>query len=175
MAVAPLLMVPPVVLMARWRAQWLAMAVTAGFLACGLFVVYSESSFSFGPNQLAVRTLARTHPEVVKVLHLNEVTGGPFAEYGRGGPWKQYYLNNAGTSWYSNMAAFDDMVPVKDLGEMVKDGEVFCVVEFAVFSLNGQNMRLIASRSETLAVEEIRDEKSHGGVVLKLNILKARF
>ena len=174
MTIAPLLMVPPVVVMLRWRTPWPKAIVLAGSLACGLFIVVPESGFSFGPNQRALRSLAQTHPEVVKILHLNEVTAGPFAEYGRGGPWRQYYLNNEGTSWYSNMEAFDDMEPVQSLDEAVGGGEVFCLVEFAGFSLNGQNLNLVASRCDTIAVEDILDDKPYAGPPLKLHIFKAR-
>ena len=175
MTVAPLLMVPPVIVLARLRTLWPKAALLAGLLACGLFVVFSESGFSFGPNQLALRSLARTHPEVRKVLHLNELTAGPFAEYGRGDTWQQYYLNNQGTSWYSNMKAFDGVKSVASIDQMVGDGEIFCLAEFAIYPLNGQNLSLVTSQCDTIGVEEINDDKPYSGVVLKLHILRARF
>jgi hypothetical protein len=174
MTIVPLLMVPPVVLMLRWRLQWPKVVLLAGSLVCGLFIVFSESGFSFGPNQKALQTLARTHPEVRKILHLNELTAGPLAEYGRGGPLTQYYLKNAGTSWYSNLEAFDALTPVGALGEMVEPGEVFCLAEFVGLPLNGQNMDLVVSSCDILAVEEINDDKTSSGIRLKLHILKVR-
>ena len=174
MTIAPLLMVPPAIVLTRLHPPWPKAVLLAGSLACGLFIVFSESSFSFGPNQQALRCLARTHPEVRKILHLNEVTAGPFYEYGRGDPWQQYYLNNAGTSWYSNMEAFDGMTAIRSLEEMAGDGEVFCLAEFAAFALNGQNLSLVTAQCDELGVEEITDDKMNTGVALKLHILKAR-
>ncbi len=172
--IAPLLMVPLVVLMLRWRPRWPRVVLLAGLLAGGLFIVLSESAFSFGPNQLALRSLARTHPEVRKILHLNELTAGPLAEYGRGGPWKQYYLKNEGTSWYSNLEAFDGLAAVRNLGEMVERGEIFCLAEFVGYPLNGRNMELVASQCGPVAVEEIHDDKPYPGVRLRLHILRYR-
>lgn len=174
MTIAPLLMVPPVILLLRWRSQWPRLALLAGSLGCGLFIVFSESSFSFGPNQLALRSLSQTHPEVRKILHLNELTAGPLAEYGRGGPWKQYYLKNEGTSWYSNLDAFDALTPVRSLQEMVEPGEVFCLAEFVGVPLNGQNMDLVSSQCVPIAGEEIQDDKPYPGIRLNLHLLKAR-
>lgn len=174
MTIAPLLMVPLVVLMLRWRSQWPKVVLLAGAVAGGLFVVFSESGFSFGPNQRALRSLAQTHPEVRKILHVNELTAGPLAEYGRGGAWKQYYLKNEGTSWYSNLEAFDELTSVRNLEEMVERGEVFCLAEFAGVPLNGQNLDLVASRCDTVAVEEVPDDKPYPGILLKLHILKVR-
>lgn len=173
MTIAPLLMVPPAIVLTRLHLPWPKAALLAGSLACGLFIVFSESSFSYGPNQQALRRLAQTHPEVRKILHLNEVTAGPLFEYGRF-TWQQFYLHNAGTSWYSNMEAFDGLHPIQRLDEMVQDGEVFCLAEFAVFPLNGQNLTLVSSQCEEIGIEEISDEKSNSGVGLKLHILKAR-
>ena len=174
MTIAPLLVVPPLVVTLRWRLPWPRALLLAGALAGGLSVVVSESDWSFGPNQQALQSLGRTHPEVRKILHVNELTAGPFAEYGRGGPWKQYYLKNEGASWYSNMDAFDGLAAVRDLREMAESGETICVAEFAGYPLNGRNLDLVTSRCDIVAVEEIRDTKPYPGIRLKLHILKVR-
>ena len=174
MTIAPLLAVPPVVLALRWRSPWPKAVLLAGALAGGLGVVVSESGWSFGPNQLALRSLAQAHPGVRKILHVNELTAGPFAEYGRGGPWKQYYLKNEGSSWYSNMEAFDALSAVRDLREMAGAGETFCMAEFPGVPLNGRNYDLVTAQCTTVAVEEIRDDKPYPGGRLKLHILKVR-
>ena len=100
MTVAPLLTIAPMLALLRWRRGWLQAIVLVGALGCGGYIVLAESSFSFGPYQQALQRLAKTHPEVKKVLHLAEITANPFAEYGRGGSWNQAYLRNARSSWY---------------------------------------------------------------------------
>lgn len=174
MTLAPLLLVPAALALMRWRLQAPRAGVLMGLLAGGLFVVFSEASFSFGPYQQALRTLARTHPEVEKILHLNEVTAGPFSEYGRGGRWKQCYLNGDGTSWYSYMEILEGMDPVQQLRELVRPGEVFCIAEFAGLPLNRHNLERVTAECDTLAVEEIADEKPYPGIALRLHILRAR-
>lgn len=171
-AIAPLLMVPPVLVLMRWRAVWPRTLVLAAALACGLSVVVGESTFSFGPNAAALEQLRRKHPDVTKVLHVNEVTAGPLAEYGRGGPWKQYYVAGEGTSWYSNMAAFDALTAIRALDEGVAIGETFCLVEFAGLPLNVHSFETIVAQSEILAVEDVPDLKAPGGILLKLRLLR---
>ncbi len=174
MTIAPLLVVPPVFALLRMRsvlARWLVLAVA---LVCGLYVVFSESGFSFGPYQRALQTLAREHPEVRKVVHVNEVTAGPFHEYGRGGPWMQFYIHNAGTSWYSNMEILAGMAAVPDVGAIADPGEVICLVEFAGLPLNGHNLERTMARCDVVAQVEVYDDKPYAGVLLKLHILRAR-
>lgn len=174
MTIAPLLVIPPVFVLLRMRhvvARW---GVVGVMLACGLFIVFSESAFSFGPYRLALRALAREHPEVGKIVHVNEVTAGPFSEYGRGGPWAQFYLRNDGTSWYSNMEILDTVTAVPDLDAMAVPGEVVCLVEFVGLPLNGQNLDRTKARCDVIAIRDVYDDKPYAGVLLRLHILRVR-
>ena len=171
MCVAPLLAIPPMLGLERLRRGWLQATALAGALFCGGYIVVAESNFSFGPYQQALQRLARAHPEVRKVLHLTEITANPFAEYGRGGSWNQAYLRNARSSWYSNMAALDELRTIRDLNDWVKPGEPFCLVVFENLPLNRENVDLVLSQCRTTATEEVADEKPYSGVKLKLYVL----
>ena len=171
MTVAPLLAIAPMLALVGWRRSWLRAMVLAGALGCGAYIVTAESNFSFGPYQQAIQRLAKTHPEVKKVLHLSEHTASPFAEYGRGGSWDQAYLRNAGSSWYSNMEAMDGLTPIQDLNDWVKPGEVFCMVIFEGVPLNMANLDLVLNQCRTIAVEEVADGKPYPGIKLKLYVL----
>lgn len=174
MTIAPLLAVPPAVLLTRCRSVWIRGGVLAVLIGCGVPIVFSETKFSYGPYQQALRSLAQRHPEVVKILHINELTTGPFSEYASGTRWKNYYLKNDRASWYSNMEMFDGATPVRDLAAMTEEREVFCLVEFSGFWLNRPNIDLVLSQCDLIAVENAADEKPYPGIVLKLYLLRAR-
>jgi len=171
MTVAPLLAIPPTLALLHWRRRWLQAIVLAGTLCCGGYIVFAESYFSFGPYQQALQRLAKTHPEVRKVLHLTEITANPFAEYGRGCSWKQAYLRNAGSSWYSNMDALDELASIREVRDWMQPAESFCLVVFENLPLNRENVDLVLNQCRTIAVEEVADEKPYSGVKLKLYLL----
>jgi len=171
MTVAPLLLIPPLLALTSWRRTWLKALVLGGIVYCGGFVVLAESTFSWGPYQQALRQLSKAHPEVRKILHVTELTAGPLAEYGRGGPWSQGYFKNDQSSWYSNMEALDGMTPLKRLSDWVKRDEIFCLVVFDKLPLNRANIDLLLAQCQTLAVDDVVDEKPYSGAKLKLYIL----
>ncbi len=172
MTIAPLVLIPPVLLLTSWNRSWLKAAVLGGLLGCGGFLVFTESGFSWGPYRQALRHLSTAHPEVQKLLHVAETTAAPFDEYGRGGPWHQAYLNNDRSGWYANMQALDGMVPCRRLGDWVGRDETFCLVEFVNLPVNRENIDLLLAQCRTLAVDEIADEKGYPGIKLKLHILQ---
>jgi hypothetical protein len=172
MTVAPLPLIPPLLALTSWRRTWLKALVLGGIVYCGGFVVLAESTFSWGPYQQALRQLSKAHPEVRKILHVAELTAGPLAEYGRGGPWSQGYFKNDQSSWYSNMEALDGMTPLKRLSDWVKREEIFCLVVFDKLPLNRANIDLLLAQCHTLAVDDVVDEKPYSGMKLKLYILR---
>jgi hypothetical protein len=172
MSLMPLLMVPPAVALLGWKLNWLKAIVFGGVLFCGTFIVFSESRFSYGPYRQSLDHLSKARPEARKIVHLTEVTAGPFYEYGRGGPWSQYYLKNNKSSWYSNMDAFEGMAGIKSLDAILQKDETFCLVVFDKLPLNQENIGLVLSQCQTVAVDEVVDEKPYSGVKMKLYILK---
>jgi uncharacterized protein YfeS len=103
-----------------------------------------------------------------------EITAGPFSEYGRGEHWKQYYLKNEDSAWYTPMDAFDGLQAIKTLDETLEKDEIFCMVKFPYVPLNENNYDLILSQCQTLGVDTVSDNKPYSRVQLLLYILKYR-
>ena len=172
MTLMPMLLVPPVVALLSWKRNWLAAIPLATALGCGVFIVLSEFKVSYGPYRQSLERLSKAHPEVRKIVHVAELTAGPFAEYGRGGPWTQYYLKNDRSSWYLNMDIFPAMTAVKDPSDVAPKEEVFCLAVFDPVPLNKTNIDLVLARCRTVAREEVADAKPYPGIKITLYLLK---
>jgi hypothetical protein len=111
---------------------------------------------------------------VKKIVHVVEITAGPFFEYGKDGPWKQYYMKNENASWYTDMDVFDGFQAVKNMDEMLEKDEIFCMVKFPYMILNEKNYDLILSQSQIVAIDKVADNKPYGKMEFLLYILKYR-
>jgi 4-amino-4-deoxy-L-arabinose transferase-like glycosyltransferase len=173
MCVVTMLMVPPMLYFMGGGYKWLKAILMAALLCCGIYISIEASYFSFGPYKQSLDDLQRVHPDVKKIIHVSELTAGPFYEYGRDGPWRQYCVKNENSVWYTNMAVFDGYHAVKNLNEALQKDDIFCMVKFP-FELNGKNYNLITSQCDTLSEETVADDKPGSQTKFLLYILKYR-
>jgi hypothetical protein len=174
MCVITMLAVPPAVLLASGGYRWAKLAILGLILCCGAHIVIAGSYFSFGPYKQSLDYLEQNRPGVKKLVHVNELTAGPFYEYGRGGPWRQYCMKNKDSVWFTNMDAFEGSRAIENLDEVLEKGEVFGMPKFLNLGLNEKNCDLILSQSETVAEETVEDNRPHGAIKIMLYILKYR-
>ena len=172
--VVTMLMVPPALYFMGGGYKQLKAILLGSLLCCGIYISIAASYFSFGPYKQSLDYLQKTRPDVKKIVHVTEITAGPFYEYGKDGPWSQYCLKNANAVWYTNMAVFDGFQAIKNLDEALEKDEIFCMVKFPLTPLNEKNCDLILSQSQTLAVDTVADNKPYSGVQFLLYILKYR-
>ncbi|HVV69984.1 MAG TPA: glycosyltransferase family 39 protein [Verrucomicrobiae bacterium] len=174
MPLTPLLLVPVLAVLLQWRRLWPKALVLATALGCGMFIMLVEFRFSYGPYRQSLEHLSQTHPEVTKIVHVAEITAGPFDEYGRGGRWRQYYLKNEGSSWYLNMDMFAGVSAIRGVEAVMDKDEVFCLAVFDNLPLNKGNIALLLSQCQLLACDDVVDAKPYPGIKIKLYLLKYR-
>ena len=107
-------------------------------------------------------------------MHVAELTAGPFYEYDKSGRWSQYCVKNEDALWYTNMEVFDNFHAIKELADILGKDEVFCMAYFPYAPLNKNIFDLILSRSETMSIDTVKDNKPYGGGNIMLYILKYR-
>lgn len=174
MCVATMLMVPPALYFMGGGYKWLKAILLGSLLCCGIYISIAASYFSFGPYKQSLDDLHKARPDVKKIVHVTELTAGPFYEYGKDGPWTQYCLKNENAVWYSNMVVFDGFQAIKTLDEALEKDEIFCMVKFPDAGMNEKNFDLILSQCQTLAVDTVADNKPYSKVQCLLYILKYR-
>ena len=174
MCVITMLMVPPAVLLASGGYKWLKMAAQGLIICCGAYIYIATSYFSFGPYKQSLDYLQQERPGVNKIVHVAELTAGPFYEYGRDRQWRQYCLKNENSVWFTNMDVFEGSRSIADLNEVLAKDEVFCVPRFPNVPLNEKNYDLILSQSETVAVDTVQDNRPNSPAKFLLYILKYR-
>ncbi|MGD0518579.1 MAG: hypothetical protein ABSA26_13670, partial [Thermoguttaceae bacterium] len=174
MTFVTMLMVPPALFFMGGAYKWLKAILLGAFLCCGIYISIAASYFSYGPYKQSLDYLQETHPDVKKIVHVMEITAGPFYEYDKSGRWSQYCVKNEDAVWYTNMEVFDNYHAIKKIDDILKKDEVFCVVNFPYAPLNKNNFDLILSQSETVAMDTVDDNKPHGGPKILLYILKYR-
>ena len=172
MTIAPLLMVPPALYFINSNYKWIKRILLASLFCCGIYIAVSASFFSMGPYRQTLEYIHKTYPDVKKILHINEVTAGPLTAYSIPGQATNYWLKNENTVAYTNVDVFDKLHQVKSIDEMLKDGEIFCLVNFKYLPLNSKNEELILSRCKVVKVDEVIDNKSPEGIVITLHILQ---
>ncbi len=172
MCVITMLMVPPAILLYSGGHKWLKLTVQCLILCCGICIIIPATYYSFGPYRQSLDYLQKEHPKVETIIHVSELTAGPFCEYGRESPWRQYYMKNEGSSWYTNMNVFDRLHSIKTLDEVLKKDEIFCMPIFRNAQLNKNNSDLILSQSKTIAVDTVKDNKPYSGIQFVLYTLK---
>ncbi len=82
-----MLMVPPAVYFMGGGYKWLKAILLGSLLCCGIYISIAASYFSFGPYKQSLDYLQKARPDVKKIVHVSEITAGPFYEYGKDGPW----------------------------------------------------------------------------------------
>jgi 4-amino-4-deoxy-L-arabinose transferase-like glycosyltransferase len=174
MCVITMLAVPPAILLASSGFRWLKLPLLGSILCCGACIVIRGSYFSYGPYQQSLDHLLRTRPGIRKIVHITELTAGPFYEYGLDGPWRQYYMKNKDSAWYTNMEVFEGSRAIENLDEVLEKGDVFCMPKFPYVSLNEKSCDLILSQSEKLAEDTVEDKRANGVAKFPLYILKYR-
>jgi len=172
MCVVTMLMVPPALYFMGGGYKWLKAILLGSLLCCGIYISIAASYISFGPYKQSLDYLQKARPDVKKIVHVTEITAGPFYEYGKDGPWTQYCLKNENSRWYSNMAVFDGFQAIKTLDEALEKDEIFCMVKFPYAGMNEKNFDLILSQCQTLAVDTIADNKPYSRIQILLYILK---
>jgi hypothetical protein len=167
-------MVPPAVFLTSGGCKWLKLAVQGLILSCGIYIFIPAMYYSFGPYKQSLDYLQKERPNVEKIVHVSELTAGPFYEYGRECPWRQYYMKNEDSVWYTNMNVFNRSQSVKNLDEILERGDVFCMPIFQGMQLNKKNSDWILSQSETIAVDTVKDNKPYPGIQFLIYILEYR-
>jgi len=172
-----LLAVPPALFFLEVRRVLVRRILLVAFLALGLSVAYEAGKETVGPYRTTLRFIKEHHPKVTKVFHPTELTVGPSLEYNSIGPWTHYWLANDNAVFYTNLRAYRQLRNVPRLDEMLKKGEVFCMIDFVGADLNRENFDYVLSRSELLASDTIDDDKATvagAGVHLKVYALRYR-
>jgi hypothetical protein len=172
MCVVTMIMVAPTLYFMSGGYKWVKAILLGAILCCGIYISITGSYFSYGPYKQSLDYLAKAHPEIKKLIHVTEITAGPFYEYGSNGPWTQYCIRNARARWYTNMYVFENYLAVDNLDHILEKGELFCAVDYPVVDFNKVNLDHILSQSETLNIDTVADNKPYSGAKILLYILK---
>ncbi len=171
-----LLAVPPALFFLEVRHHLTRRILLAVFLGVGLYAAYDASKETLGPYRATLRFIKEHHPEVAKVLHPTELTVGPALEYNSIGPWMHYWLANDKSVFYTNLRVYRTLRFVPHLDEMLKEGELFCMIGFVGADLNRENFDHVLSRSELLAADTVDDDKATvPGAGVKLEVYTLRY
>ncbi len=157
-----LLAVPPALLFSELRNRAVKAVLSGALLTIGIVASFEAGKQSMGEYRETLLHLKKNYPHVVKVLHINELTATPSLEYNAAGPWKHYWLENETTVYYTNLDVFPDLVRRRSLGEIVKHGERFCMINLPVAynPLNTKNFDLVMSQCETLGADTLSDRRA---------------
>jgi hypothetical protein len=172
MTFVTVLMVPPALFFSKSRYKWLNGILLAILISCGLYISILTAYFSYGPYKQTVDYLLKTYPDVKKIVHINEVLGGPLYEYDRTRSLTHYWLKNEKTAEYTNMKVFDEMREVNKLDNILEKDELFCIANFEGFNINKENFEHLLSQSQTIKVDSVVDNKLSPGIKIVLYILK---
>jgi uncharacterized membrane protein len=167
-ALVTVLIVPQSILLICTKSRTLKIALTVVILFLGIKVSFSTFWFSYGPYKQTIEYIAKTYPEVHKVLHITEITAGPMVEYTGNTGLSHYWLN----AEMSNVDAFPEIHQYHRPGEFLHNGEMFSTVKFAPLDLNKENLDLVLSESDLIKTDTVRDNKVEDGIKILVYILK---
>ena len=173
MTIVTMLMVPATVYFMSNKSNLFKGVLLVLVVSCGMYLAIASSYFSFGPYKQSLQYLQTMHPDIKKIVHVNEVTAGPLVTYNNIGSWQQYYMEDGNTVTYTNLDVFDDLTRFKRLHDVLNPDEVFCLINFENSPLNPENHNQILSQSRIIQVDSVVDNKSKKNVAeLLLYILK---
>ena len=168
MAIVTMLAIPLTILLIHIKAMWLKVVLTGIILFLGIRVSVSTYYFSYGPYDQTVQYIAKTYPDIRKVLHLTEITAGPMVEYNCHSGLNHYWLK----AEMSNVDAFPEIHQYRQPQEFLQHGEVFCVVQFNTLELNKENLDLVLSESVLVKTDTVTDNKVEFGNKILIYLLK---
>jgi len=168
MTLVTMLAVPLTILIIRIRLKWLKVLLILVILGSGIRISYSTFGFSYGPYKQTIGYIATTYPQIRKILHITEITAGPFTEYTGNSGLSHYWLK----AEMSNVDAFPEVHQYNRPGEFLQAGETFCAVRFHNLELNQENLDLVLSESELIKTDTIRDNKVEYGIFIQVYVLK---
>lgn len=168
MAIVTMLAVAPVILFIRMKAKWLKMVLISVILFLSVRTSISNFGFSYGPYKQTIEYLSTAYPEIKKILHITEVTAGPFIEYSGNSGLSHYWLK----AEMSNVDAFTGVHQYNRPGEFLQPEEEFCAVRFNNLELNLENLDLVLSESELVKKDTVFDNKVENGIFIQLYLLK---
>ena len=166
-----MLLIPPALFFTATKNKWIKGVVVTVLVIYSLYVSIEASSFSYGPYEQSLKYLHDTYPEIKKIVHVLELTAGPFAEYNNYG-FDNYWYNPASTVVYTNMAVFSNLHAVHSIGTVLKKDESFCVATIPFMPFNKNNLEQIVSESQLVKIDTVVDNKMRGGSRLVLYMLQ---
>ncbi len=172
MTIVTMLMVPPTLFFIIVHNKWIKSILMIILFSCSVYIAYGSSYFSYGPYKQSIDFLMQAHPELKKVVHVIEVTAGPLAEYSRSTDIQNYWYNPKGTIVYTNMAAYDNLIDVKNLDDFLTKDEVYCINTFSQLPFNQENFEAMLAQSTIMQVDTVTDNKVKYGWQFLLYILK---
>ncbi|MFC2138750.1 glycosyltransferase family 39 protein [Bacteroidota bacterium] len=168
MTIVTMLIVPHTILFISMKTKLLKMVLLAVILFLGIRVSISTFYFSWGPYKQTIDYIAKTYPDIHKVLHITEITAGPMVEYNGKSGLSHYWLK----AKMSNVDAFPEVHQFKQPEEFLQKGEVFCAVQFNNLELNKENLDLAISESELIKTDTVKDNKVENGIRILVYLLK---
>jgi uncharacterized membrane protein len=163
-----LLVVPQTILLISTRSKTLKLVLTAMILFLGIKVSLSAFRFSYGPYKKTVEYIAKTYPDIRKVLHITEITAGPMVEYNGNTGLGHYWLK----AEMSNVDAFTEIHQYNEPGEFLHNGELFCTVKFAPLNLNKENLDRVLAESDLIRTDTLTDDKAENGIKILVYVLR---
>jgi uncharacterized membrane protein len=168
MSIVTMLVIPPTLLFIHMKSKWLKTVLIAIILFLGIRVSISTFYFSYGPYKQTIEYIARTYPDVHKVLHLSEITAGPMMEYSGKSGLSHYWLK----AKMSNVDVFTGIHQYNQPGEFLQPDEVFCVVRLNGLDLNKENLDLVLAKSELIKTDTVSDNKVEYGNQIVIYLLR---
>ena len=166
--IVTMLIIPVTILLTVVKIKWLKIFLIPVILFLGIRVSISAFAFSYGPYKQTIEYIADTYPEINKILHITEITAGPFVEYNGNSGLSHYWLK----AEMSNVDAFTEIKQYQKPGEFLYPGENFCAVQFHNNPLNQKNLDLVLSESELIKKDTVFDNKFQHGIFIQLYFLK---
>jgi uncharacterized membrane protein len=166
--IVTMLIIPVTILLTVIKIKWLKIILIPIILFLGILISFSAFTFSYGPYKQTIDYITDTYPEIVKILHITEITAGPMVEYNGNSRLSHYWLK----AEMSNVDAFIEIKQYQKPGEFLNSGENFCAVQFHNNPLNQKNLDLVLSESELIKKDTVFDAKFQYGIYIQLYLLK---
>jgi 4-amino-4-deoxy-L-arabinose transferase-like glycosyltransferase len=172
MPVVPLLMIPPVVFIKSLQNKVLKPIILGVVFCTGIIISIQSSYFSYGPYKQSLDYINEKFPSIQKLLHVSEITAGPFSTYTNTNNITNYCIKNDSVSYYTNMSVFQNLQMVPSIDKMVKKDEVFCLVDYNNNTLNKSYFNNIINKNILLQTDTIIDYKSKESMKIIVYIIQ---
>jgi hypothetical protein len=164
-----MLIIPPTLFFISVKNKWVKGILLVVLLGFSLTLAYQASFFSYGPYRQSLEYLHKTYPGVKKVIHIIELSAGPFVEYNNF-DIDNYWYRTDSTIVYTNMDAFRNLKTTDSIGKVLKKNEQFCTVSFPFLPLNENVLKQVLSESQLIKVDTVIDNKVEYGNAILLYI-----